>query len=374
VLFALPFVGACGGASPESTLELSPLPSTTTTAPLVTTPVGPATTVPGAPTTTPVAQKWTEVTGNLAGLTSDCGNVSVAARAGEDMMISFVNTHGLYSTTAASDQWTPLGTGGGDPVTNRMNQILADPDPANSQTFWEAGNYGPGVYRTDDNGATFTALGDVEHVDYLSIDFADPERSTMLAGGHESSIVHLSRDAGRTWDQVPGLPADVGFTSSPYVIDANTFLVASYQGAGAGVYRSTDGGDTWTQVYDGPVIGPAIATEGKLRWLLYEGAGVITSTDGGVTWTAKSGGAVVARSATRLVALPDGSIATWADSFVVVSTDDGATWRRFGPATPYTPMGLAYSSTGTFFVFRYECDFNTDNAVDPDSILRLDPA
>ena len=119
-------------------------------------------------------------------------------------MIAFVNTHGLYSMPAAGGEWTPIGTGG-DPVDNRMTQILADPD--NPATFWESGSYGThGVFRTDDNGATFRALGDVRHVDYMSIDFTDPDRSTILAGGHESSTVHWSKDGGATWDE-PARPA-----------------------------------------------------------------------------------------------------------------------------------------------------------------------
>jgi photosystem II stability/assembly factor-like uncharacterized protein len=383
VLLAVPAVVliACGGgSSPESGLELSPLDTSATTnatttiptsAPPVTTAVGPATSS-GAPTTVAPPMKWTEATFNLAGLASDCGNVAVDARPGQDMMIAFVNTHGLYSTPAAGSEWTPIGTGG-DPVDNRMTQILAD--PTNPQTFWESGSYGThGVFRTDDNGATFQALGNVEHVDYMSIDFTDPQRSTILAGGHESSTLHRSKDGGETWDEVPGLPADVGFAASPYVIDANTFLVGSYNGPGSGVYRSTDAGTTWEKVFDGPVLGPVIDTAGKLRWLRQNGKGVITSTDGGVTWTSKSGGGVLSLQAVELVGLPDGSIASWTAQRVVVSNDDGVTWRGQGPALPYEPKGLAYSNTGTLFAYTWTCDFNTDNAVDPSTILRLDPA
>jgi hypothetical protein len=374
---------ACGGSSAESGLELTPLdtspPTTTTTiptsSPTVTTPGVPGSSTPATPTTAAPAMKWTEVAGNLAGLKSDCGNIAIESRPGQDMMIVFVNLHGLYSAPASSDQWTPLGSGGGDKVDNRMTQILADPDPANAQTFWEAGIYSAhGVFRTDDNGATFRSLGDVEHVDFISIDFNDPARATILAGGHESSKVHRSKDGGETWDDLGGLPGDVGYTSSPYIVDANTYLVGSYNGPGSGVYRSTDAGVSWQKVYDGPVVGAIVDTAGKLRWQEQKGAGVITSTDGGATWTHKSGAGVLSSQADGLVPLPDGSIASWSPRGVVVSTDDGQTWQRRGPNTPYEPMGLAYSSTGTFFVNRWECDFNSDNQIGPDSILRLDPA
>jgi photosystem II stability/assembly factor-like uncharacterized protein len=372
-------LAACGGSSSEVGLELTPLdtspPTTSTTiptsGPTATTAVGPATSTDGAPTTIAPLMKWTEATFNLAGLASDCGSVAIDTRPGQDMMIAFVNTHGLYSAPAGGSEWTPIGAGG-DKVDNRMTQILAD--PTSPETFWESGSYGKGVFRTDDNGASFQALGDVEHVDYMSIDFSDPERSTILAGGHESAKVHRSKDGGKTWDELPGLPADVGFTSSPYLIDANTFLVGSYNGPGSGVYRSTDAGTTWEKVFDGAVVGPVIDTAGKLRMLRQNGEGVITSTDGGVTWTQKTGGGVLSRQAVEIVPLPDGSIASWSAQRVVVSSDDGETWRGQGPALPYEPMGLAYSTTGTFFVYRWECDFNTNNDVDANTVLRLDPA
>ena len=380
-LLTVPVVvlAACGGSSPEAGLELSPhdtSPATTSTTlptsgPAVTTAVGPGT--PSAPPTIAAAPtRWAEATFNLAGLESDCGNVAIDTRPGQDMMIAFINTHGLYSMSAAGGEWTPIGTAG-DPVDNRMTQILADPE--SPETFWESGSYGThGVFRTDDNGATFRALGDVEHVDYMSIDFTDSNRSTILAGGHESAKLHRSKDGGATWDEAPGLPADIGFTSSPYVIDANTFLVGTFNGPAAGVYRSTDAGASWEQVFDGPVLGPFIDTADKLRILRQNGEGVITSTDGGVTWTTKSGNGVLARQAVELTALPDGSIASWSPQRVVVSDDDGATWRGVGPTVAYEPLGVAYSTTGTFYVYRWECDANTNNEIFPDMILRLEPA
>src|SRR5262249_53566851 len=163
----------------ESGLELSPLdtsPATTsTTIPTsgsaVTTPGGTDTTI-AVPTTTPAPMKWTETTLNLPRLHSHCGHVAIHTRPRPDLMIALVNTPGLDSMPAGGSEWTPIGTAG-DPVNNRMTQILAD--PANPNTFWESGSYGHGVYRTDDNGTTFRALGDVEHVDYMSIDFTDPE-------------------------------------------------------------------------------------------------------------------------------------------------------------------------------------------------------
>jgi photosystem II stability/assembly factor-like uncharacterized protein len=371
---AVALVACGGGSSPGSGLELTPLdtsPPTTSSGSTATTAGPGAPTTAGGPTTVAPPMAWNSAAFNLVGLSSDCGNVSIVARPDQDLVISFVNTHGLFSMPSAGTEWAEFGRGG-EAINNRMAQLVVD--PANPEVLWESGPYGWGIFRSDDNGASFRHLGDLQHVDHISIDFNDPERRTILAGGHESTTVWRSTDAGRTWEQLGGLPADAGFTASPYLIDANTYLVGSYNGASAGVYRSTDAGATWEQVFSGPVVGPVVDTAGKLRWLRQNGAGVITSTDQGATWTERAGGGVLAHQAGLLLGLPDGSVASWSPQRVVISPDDGQTWRGIGPVLPYEPKGMAYSSTGTFFVSRDECDYNTNNDVNEDSFLRLDPA
>ncbi len=67
-------------------IQLTPQQSTPATTPVtgsVTTPVAPGTTVGALGTTaTTIPQKWTQIAGNLVGLTSDCGNVAIASRRG----------------------------------------------------------------------------------------------------------------------------------------------------------------------------------------------------------------------------------------------------------------------------------------------------
>jgi hypothetical protein len=99
------------------------------------------------------------------------------------------------------------------------------------QTFWESGIYNAGgVYRTTDDGTTLLALGNVTHNDSISVDFTDPMRQTLLAGTHEQSG-HLFRstDGGNTWTDIgPNLPTGTGFSSQALVIDAQTHLLGTY--------------------------------------------------------------------------------------------------------------------------------------------------
>jgi photosystem II stability/assembly factor-like uncharacterized protein len=70
-------------------------------------------------------------------------------------------------------------------------------DPENPNTYWESGIYNDGgVFRTDDGGATFQPLGNVTHIDAVSVDLTDPDRSTLLAGAHEQSVLLRSGDGG----------------------------------------------------------------------------------------------------------------------------------------------------------------------------------
>src|SRR5215216_2878891 len=130
--------------------------------------------------------KWENETFNLAQLKSECGNVSyLSAVPGKDRLVVSIAQRGLLAKAAGGTEWLPLGAGKGSAsITNRGSAIVYDPnDP---DVFWEAGSYnGGGVYRTDDGGETFVDLG-LSHNDYVSVDFSDPKRKTLLASGHDA--------------------------------------------------------------------------------------------------------------------------------------------------------------------------------------------
>jgi hypothetical protein len=363
---------ACGGKIPELDIPLSSVPPTST--PASTTPISaPIDSATGStvPVSTTAPQPWVEAATNLVGLSSECGNVNVASRPGQDSVIASVAHHGLFAQPAGTDQWSPLGTKGGDAIRNRMSSIVVD--PANPSTFWETGTYGPGVYRTHDNGDSFTKLGDIEHIDSASVDFTDPERKTILAGVHEKPVLMKSTDAGKTWKEVPGLPADIGFAQSPHVVDGSTFLLGTNSGTGSGIFRSADGGETWTKVWEKAVAGPAAVNGNKVHWLEAGGEGIVTTADGGLTFTEAGANGSIDGTANILVLLPDDGLATWSSDHVVRSTDDGAHWTRVGGPMPYTPTGLAHDdASNAFYVVRFDCSFDDDNPVKTDSFMRID--
>jgi photosystem II stability/assembly factor-like uncharacterized protein len=298
-------------------------------------------------------------------------------------VLAGVADHGVWSLGEGADAWRALGQGPGSAViTNRVSTIVYD--PARPNTFWESGIYnGGGVYRTDDGGSSFQQLGSISHVDAVSVDLSDPAHKTLVAGLHEQTAVMRSSDGGQNWTKISGsLPAGVGFTSSPFVIDAQTYLIGTNHENNAGVFRTTDGGTTWTEVFKGAVAGQPIRTSNDRLFWVVDGGGVIASADGGVTWTTAARAGSVDSGAPYLLEVAGGGLAAVGRTTVIVSSDGGATWHNVGATLPYRPAGLAYSpSRKTFYIWSIACDRTgttsttsgtTTGGLPPDAIMQLD--
>ena len=309
--------------------------------------------------TTPPAT-WTNVTSNLAGMPSECGNTQfLAAHPARDMLLTVVAKQGVWSSTDGGVSWQQLWPGAGtQQITNRGSSFVFD--PTHPDTFWESGIYnGPGVYRTDDGGATFTALGDAHHIDSVSVDFGDPQRQTLLAGGHEQTqTLYRSSDGGATWSNVgKNLPGGTNFCTSALVIDRNVHLVgcSGYAGGTSGVFRTTDGGATWTQVTSAPAAAlPLWAADGTIYWSLIYDGGLITSIDQGQTWTQTIAGNTLKTG--HPIELPDGRIVAPGPRTLMISADHGATFQSIGESMPFAPNSITYSPyRNAFFIEQFDC-------------------
>ena len=306
-------------------------------------------------------------------MSSDCGNLAfVAGHPQTDQVFAGVALQGLWELNATGDAWSSIGGGGGT-IANRTTAVLFDPD--DPQRFWESGSYEVGAFRTDDGGASFTRLGAIEHLDYVSVDLTDPLRQTMLAGGHERTEIYRSVDGGQSWASLAAnLPADAGFESYPFVVDPTTHLLGTNSGDRSGIYRSTDGGTSWSLVAETPVASPPVVVGNEIYWLTMGGGGLVVSTDGGASF--ERTGQATGGSPQSLLALPGGRLATYDSSHVLVTDDAGSTWTPVGPSLPFEPWGLAYSAEReSFYVWQFTCDFsNDDHPVIPGSIMQLDAA
>ncbi len=318
-------------------------------------------------TTTDAQETWVNVTGNLAHKLSECGNLTlVSAVPGSERIVAGVALRGLWASTE-DGRWTQLGTGtGSERIVHRPSSIVFD--PANPAVFWVSGIYGAiGVYQTKDGGDTFQRLGTLTHNDSVSIDFADPERRTLLAGSHErGQSVQKSSDGGKTWEDIGAtLPPNSGHSTHPFVIDAATLLVNTFgPGEAGGIFRSTDGGLSWQRVSTyGPSSGLLRASTGILSWTA--GGRLMRSANLGLTWTAVGSSLL----GPRPVELPDKRIVAVGESTLMISADGGASWAPVGGRLPYNPDGVVYSpQRKAFYIWRGDCT----EQVPRDAVMKLD--
>ncbi len=312
-------------------------------------------------------------TGNLAKMSSEFGNLGlVSAQPCSNRVIAGVAQKGLWETLDGGKTWVALGQGAGsDQITNRTSAIVYDPkDP---KIFWESGIYnGAGVYQTFDSGQTFQKLGDVSHCDSVSVDLSDPERKTILAGGHETNAkLNLSKDGGKTWTNIAaGLPN--GQCTATAVIDSSTFLVGCNSGT---IVRSENGGAKWDPAAGSSLGGtfqPLTASDGTLYWP-GGGGGVSKSENQGKSFSSVATPAEAPSliAPASLAELPDGRIISVGKDHLLASADKGASWQPIGAPLPFPgggydgARGVTYSAlTKTFFVWRWDCSATVpENAI-----------
>jgi len=202
------------------------------------------------------------------------------------------------------------------------------------------GTIGEGVWRSLDDGATFTRAADgmfVEcHVRALAV---HPDHDALLYAGTEQGL-YRSRDGAANWERVDGPLNDRQIWSiliPPRQPD--TLLVGACPSR---IFASRDAGRTWTEGLadirpDCPRIMHTRVTtleadpdDERVFWAGVEIDGLHRSTDGGRTWQRLPGAGLLSQDIHDLLFLRDGPrrvilAATNAD--LHRSTDDGRTWQ-----------------------------------------------
>jgi hypothetical protein len=226
---------------------------------------------------------------------------------------------GVWKTDDAGASWRNVSDGFFD-VTAIGAIEVADADPnvlyVGTGSACIRGNVstGRGVYRSRDGGDTWTFVGlaDAGQVGDLAVHPDDPDLVYVAALGHpfgknDTRGVFRSRDGGETWENVLFLNDSTGAVDlsmnprNPREIYAGMWraqrkpwaLVSG--GAEGGVYKTTDGGDTWTKLGGGlpegvvGKVGVAVSPANPDRvWAILEHeplGGVYRSDDRGETWT-----------------------------------------------------------------------------------------
>ncbi len=202
-------------------------------------------------------------------------------------------------------------------------------DPTNSQVVWVGSgeawtrnsvSVGDGIYKSTDGGENWTNVGlkDSEHIAKILVDPKNGNVVYACATGHlwddnNERGVYKTTDGGKTWNKVlAGKNASTGCAMlSMTPLEPNTIYASMWDfrrqgwtfrsgGEGSGLYKSTDGGEHWTELDETNTKGLPAKPYGRIAisvapsnpQIVYamieaKASALYRSDDGGKTWTKK---------------------------------------------------------------------------------------
>ncbi len=209
------------------------------------------------------------------------GRVTAVAGIPGNAAVYYMGTPGggVWKTVNAGTTWSPIFDSVPTPTSSigAIQVSISDPNTIYVGTgdvsmVGSSVNMGDGVYKSTDAGKTWRHVGldETEHIGNMWVDPTNPDIVLVAALGrtyskNENRGVFKTADGGRTWkkvlykDDVTGA-VDIAFAAGNPKI-GYTALMEHYTRPGqraaiestgtAGVYKTTDGGDTWTPLTEG---------------------------------------------------------------------------------------------------------------------------
>jgi len=272
---------------------------------------------------------------------------------------------GVWKTTDAGHTWVNVSDGFFS--TGSMGAVevaLSDPNivfaGTGSSKIRSNVSIGRGIYKSADAGKTWTFAGlrDVGQIATIRIHPSNPDIAYVAAQGNPFVAntergVYRTTDGGKTWKLVLHISDTAGAADlelqpgNPQVIFASmwhaqrkpwTIISGAQEG---GIYKSTDGGDTWNklagglpnQLFGRSNVGVSAARPNRLYALIeaQPGSGLYRSEDAGATWTlVNASGSLITRPFyyTTLGVDPANADVVWVgDEGWYKSVDGGKTFR-----------------------------------------------
>ncbi|HEY3102055.1 MAG TPA: hypothetical protein VGJ69_00595, partial [Pyrinomonadaceae bacterium] len=201
-------------------------------------------------------------------------STAVTGVASQPMVFYFGGTGGgVWKTTDGGINWEPVSDGSVF-GTGSVGAIgLSDSDP--NVVYVGMGespirgnvSHGDGVYKSTDGGKTWKHIGleDTRQISRIRVHPKNPDIVYVAAQGHVWASnadrgVFRSKDGGKTWQKVLFRSDKAGACdlvidpTNPNVLYAGFWEVyrkpwtLESGGPGSGIFKSTDGGDTWTEI------------------------------------------------------------------------------------------------------------------------------
>ncbi|MCU0419129.1 MAG: T9SS type A sorting domain-containing protein [Cyclobacteriaceae bacterium] len=268
-------------------------------------------------------------------------------------------------------EWTERGPSN---VPGRTRGLIVDPDDPQKNT-WYAGSVAGGVWKTTNGGLAWTLLTpDLSNLATTVLAMAESNHNVIYLGtgegfgnldGVSGNGMFKSIDRGNTWTYLPST-SDFDDVNRAIVdpTNENIAVVATNDG----IYRTSDGGTSWTKTFDQPFIQDLRAKPGDfaMQYAARNNVGIFKSTDGGLTWQSASTG-LVARGRIELAIAPSNPNRLYAAvenddlAKLYTSTNEGILWN---------PVSVRFNNTDIDFLGGQGWYDNT-LAVDPFNETRV---
>jgi photosystem II stability/assembly factor-like uncharacterized protein len=240
---------------------------------------------------------------------------------------------------SANIVWTERGPAN---VPGRTRGLIVDPDDPTKNT-WFAGSAGGGVWKTTNGGQNWNLLTpDLPNLATTVLGMAPSNHNTIYAGtgegfgnldGISGTGIFKSIDRGQTWQYLPST-ANFSDVNRLAINPANADVVVV--ATNSGIYRTIDGGANWTQssALTDFLDLKADPTNFNIQYAARDFVGVFKSTDGGQTWVLSNNGmsptgrteiAISPVMPSRIFASVEGGLSGVA-SDMYYSSDSGGTW------------------------------------------------
>ncbi|OSZ80999.1 hypothetical protein CAP36_07120 [Chitinophagaceae bacterium IBVUCB2] len=259
----------------------------------------------------------------------------------------------LESIQTEAANWTELGpktwvrTSSWNPGTGRLTSVAIHPS---NESIIYVSSPGGGIWKTTNAGATWAPLVDDNptwmSVFSLAIDPAN--QNIVYAGTSGSNGLIKSTDAGASWSNTGSGPSGTIYKILIHPTSTNIVFACT----SAGLYRSINGGTSWTQVRSGHKEDIEFKPNDLNIMYAVGNAEVVRSTDMGVSWTAIGVAEGITNTGRSMVAVSPAN-----PNYVYIVQASG---NLFGRMYKSTDAGLNYTTTvvgnpgsGTNF-FGYE--------------------